>query len=61
MGIMTEVRPISGLILVFLPLFGMENREYLREGKRTKKKKKRLWENEAARPCQDSNLESPDS
>ena len=55
MGIMTEVRPI------FLPLFGLENREYFKRGKKDKEKKRRLWENEMARPCQDSNLESPDS
>ena len=38
-GIMTEVRPISELILVFLRLFGMGNREYFKRGKKDKEKK----------------------
>ena len=42
MGIMTEVRPISGLIIVFLPLFGMENREYFKRGKKDKEKKEKI-------------------
>ena len=42
MGIMTEVRPISELIIAFLPLFGMENREYFKRGKKDKEKKEKI-------------------
>lgn len=41
MGIMTEVRPISELIIVFLPLSGMENREYFKRGKKDKGQRKK--------------------
>ena len=43
MGIMTEVRPISELIIVFLPLFSMENRGYFKRGKKEKEKIRKYW------------------
>ena len=42
MGIMTEVRPISELIIVFLPLFSMENRGYFKRGKKEKEEKENI-------------------
>ena len=39
---MTEVRPISELIIAFPPLFGMENREYFKRGKKDKEKKEKI-------------------